>query len=165
MPSTLHEIRLGPTRHLLGGWIFLLLPLPQLVREWGKPEAWWLAALYALVLFIVIPGMVRTARFRPGFVFDDVGIGAPSAPRAWNPFARERPTEPPQVLWSEIRTARFETPHITEPTKRVLVLDLPAGERRLTLVEPGMFRLRDPARFVTGLRGRGFDVTWPEDAR
>ena len=127
----------GGDRLLTGVWLaFLLLGLLITLHAWRSRV--WVRLDGEEISFLRTPGFVGWLRRR--------------GPE------RDFPT----IRWDEIRAARFETPHITDADRRVLLLDTDSGERRLTLREPGILRLKDPAAFVAALRGYGYDLAWPE---
>ncbi len=167
MEPTEHELDLGWSRLLFAQWVPLLFAAPQLLRHGRDPGHLLWNVLWGLLVLLSLASLVHAWRARMALRLDDVGLRIVPPPPG--PIERllfwSRPAPPPPIPWSEIRAARFETPHATEPMRRVLVLDTPDGERRLVLSYPGLHRLKDPPRLLAALKARGYDLAWPPDPR
>ncbi|RYG30298.1 hypothetical protein EON81_25180 [bacterium] len=162
--ATEHDVDQGWFRLVSGGVTTLILSSTYLVRFWRDPEGriylWGVALLFVLSLVNVVQGW----RSRLVIRLDDEGIRMffTSIPMLVRLFGA--PDRVPPIVWAKIRSIRFKTQTLDRPSERTLIFDTDDGERRLTLVTLGA-RLKDPAAFLDALRSRGWDLSWPEDAR
>ena len=162
--TTEHDLDLGLSRLL--AWIGpFTISSGYLLRHWREPGERLYVALFVLILGGSIFGTVQAWRSKMVVRMDDEGIRILPSPSELLDRFRKSPKAAPPILWSEIRSARFETPRITDPTRRALLFDTMSGEHRLVLIQSGIFRLKDPPAFLAALKARGLDLPWPEDAR